>query len=243
MRPRARVPLSPGPRPGRDPAWVVVPAGGRGVRMGSKKQGLPVFGRPILRWTLDVLEATPQVAGVVVAVPPEDVVSWRRRLRGCRKLRAVVAGGTERQDSVARGLAAVPASVGWIAVHDGVRPCITPRLVAAVLEAARAHDAAIAALPVAETLKRGLGGWVKDTLDRDGIWTVQTPQAFRAHLLREAHRRAAAEGVLATDEASLVERLGVPVRLVPGLPGNVKITRPDDLPLARTLLRMRERRG
>jgi 2-C-methyl-D-erythritol 4-phosphate cytidylyltransferase len=84
---------------------------------------------------------------------------------------------------------------------------------------------------------------VKDTLDRDGIWTVQTPQAFRADLLREAHRRAAAEGVLATDEASLVERLGVPVRLVPGLPGNVKITRPDDLPLARTLLRMRERRG
>jgi 2-C-methyl-D-erythritol 4-phosphate cytidylyltransferase len=207
--------------------------------MGRKKQGLPLLGRPVLRWTLDVLERTPQVTGVVVAVPAEDVGSWRRRLRACRKVRAVVAGGAERQESVARGLAAVPPSVAWVAVHDGVRPCITPALVGTVLLAARAHAAAVAALPVAETLKRGADGWVKDPIDRTGVWTIQTPQAFRAAVLREAHRRAAAEGVLATDEASLVERLGVPVRLVPGLPGNIKITRPDDLPLARAVLRAR----
>jgi 2-C-methyl-D-erythritol 4-phosphate cytidylyltransferase len=219
--------------------WVVVPAGGLGVRMGRKKQGLPLLGRPVLRWTVDVLEQTPQVTAVVVAVPAADVASWRRRLRPCRKVRAVVAGGAERQESVARGLAAVPASVAWVAVHDGVRPCITPALVGTVLSAARLHAAAVAALPVAETLKRGVDGWIRDAVDRTGVWSIQTPQAFRAGVLREAHRRAAADGVLGTDEASLVERLGVPVRLVPGLPGNIKITRPDDLPLARAVLRTR----
>jgi len=222
-------------------AWAIVPAGGRGVRMGEKKQGLPLWGRPVLRWTLDVLEETPAVRGVVVVVPAEDVARWRRRLARCRKVRAVVAGGPERQESVARGLAAVPVDAGWILVHDGVRPCVTPGLVTRVLAAARAHEAAIAALPIAETLKRGPDGWVKETVDRDGLWAVQTPQAFRAHLLREAHRRAAADGVVGTDEASLVERLGVAVRLVPGLPENVKITRPDDLPLAWALLRGRRR--
>jgi 2-C-methyl-D-erythritol 4-phosphate cytidylyltransferase len=209
--------------------------------MGRKKQGLPLAGRPVLRWTLDVLARTPVVAGVVVAVPAEDVAAWRRRLRGCRKLRAVVAGGGERQDSVACGLAAVPAAAGIIVVHDGVRPCVTPALVTRVVEAARVHGAAVAALPVTETLKRGPGGWVRETLDRDGVWAVQTPQGFRGPLLRRAHRRAAADGVLGTDDAALVERLGHRVRLVPGLPGNVKITHPADLPLARALLRGRRR--
>ena len=216
--------------------WVVVPAGGRGVRMGRKKQDIRVRARPVLRWTLDVLEATREVQGIVVAVPAEDVPAWRRRLRGCRKVRAVVAGGEDRQASVARGLAAVPSTAALILVHDGVRPCITPALVRRVVEAARAHGAAVAALPVAETLKRGAEGWVKETVPRDGLWAIQTPQGFRAALLREAHRRAAADHVVGTDEAALVERLGAPVRLVAGLPGNLKITRPEDLPLARRVL-------
>jgi 2-C-methyl-D-erythritol 4-phosphate cytidylyltransferase len=210
--------------------------------MGRKKQDIRVGARPVLRWTVDVFEATGEVAGVVVAVPAEDVLLWRRRLRSCRKVRAVVAGGAERQASVACGLAAVPETVPWILVHDGVRPCITPTLVRAVIAATRAHGAALAALPVAETIKRGAEGWVKETVPRDGLWAIQTPQGFRADLLREAHRRAVADGVLGTDDGALVERLGAPVRLVPGLPGNVKITRPDDLPLARRLLIARGRR-
>ena len=220
----------------RDAVWAVVPAGGRGVRMGRKKPGILLAGRPVLAWTLGVFERTPVVRGVVVAVPAEDVAGWRRRLRGCGKVAAVVAGGAERQGSVRRALEAVPADVTWVVVHDGVRPCITPDLVRRVLEAAREHGAAVAALPVTETLKRGVDDWVKETVDRTGLWAVQTPQAFRAALLREAHRRAAAEGVLATDDAALVEWLGAPVRLVPGLPGNIKITRIEDLPLARALL-------
>jgi 2-C-methyl-D-erythritol 4-phosphate cytidylyltransferase len=204
--------------------------------MGRKKQDIRVAARLVLRWTLDVFEATGEVQGVVVAVPAEDVQTWRRRLRECRKVRAVVAGGRERQESVARGLAAVPPTAPWILVHDGVRPCITPELVRRVVEATRAHGAAVAALPVAETLKRGAEGWVTETVPRDGLWAIQTPQGFRAELLREAHRRAAADGIRGTDDAALIERLGASVRLVPGLPGNVKITHPGDLPLARRLL-------
>jgi 2-C-methyl-D-erythritol 4-phosphate cytidylyltransferase len=211
--------------------------------MGRKKQDIRLGTRPLLRWTLDVLEATGEVEGIVVAVPTEDVQVWRRRLRGCRKVRAVVAGGGERQESVARGLAAVPSTAAWILVHDGVRPCITPELVRRVAEATRAHGAAVAALPVAETLKRGAEGWVKETIPRDGLWAIQTPQGFRAALLRDAHRRAATDGVVGTDDAALVERLGTPVRLVPGLPGNLKITRPEDLPLARRALETAARRG
>jgi 2-C-methyl-D-erythritol 4-phosphate cytidylyltransferase len=211
--------------------------------MGRKKQDIRVGARPVLRWTLDVFDATAEIAGVVVAVPAEDVEVWRRRLRRCRKVRAVVAGGAERQESVARGLAAVPPGAPWILVHDGVRPCITPALVRRVVEATRAHGAAIAALPVAETLKRGADGWVAETVPRDGLWAIQTPQGFRADLLREAHRRAIATRIRGTDDAALVERLGTPVRLVPGLPGNVKITRPEDLPLARQLLARRAGRS
>jgi 2-C-methyl-D-erythritol 4-phosphate cytidylyltransferase len=222
-------------------AWAVVPAAGRGVRMGRKKPGIRLAGRRVLLWTLDVLAASPAVAGVVVAVAAEDLSAWRRQLRGYPKVRAVVAGGAERQASVASGLAAVPAEVRWIIVHDGVRPCITPALVARVLAGARHAGAAIAALPIAETVKRAPERWVKETIERDGLWAVQTPQAFEAGLLREAYRRAAADGVTATDDAGLVERLGTRVQVVLGLPGNVKITRPEDLPLARALLAARRR--
>lgn len=225
--------------------WAVVPAAGRGVRMGRKKAAIILAGRPVLRWTVDVLEATREVGGVVVAVPAEDVAAWRRRLQGFGKVGSVIAGGADRQDSVRLGLAALPDDVEWVVVHDGVRPCVTPELVRRVLAAGREHGAAIAALPVAETVKRGVDGWVTGTVNRDGLWAIQTPQAFRVDLLREAHRRAAEDGITGTDDAMLVERLGVPVRLVPGLPGNLKITRPEDLPLARALLAVRgaARRG
>jgi 2-C-methyl-D-erythritol 4-phosphate cytidylyltransferase len=225
-----------------EPVWVVVPAGGQGARMGRKKQAIVVGGRSVLGWTLRALAAATAVTAVVVAVPAPDLADWRRRLRRYPKVRAVVAGGTERQESVARGLAAVPADVPWILVHDGVRPCVPPDLVERVVEGARAYGAAVPALPVAETLKRGAEGWVAGTVPRDGLWAVQTPQGFRGDLLREAHRRAAAAGVLGTDDAALVERLGVRVRLVPGSPGNVKLTRPEDLPLVRALLTVHGRR-
>jgi 2-C-methyl-D-erythritol 4-phosphate cytidylyltransferase len=145
----------------------------------------------------------------------------------------VVAGGRTRQDSVWLALQAVPDDAQLVVVHDAVRPLITAKLVDAVVAAAATSGAAICALPVAETVKRVRGDLVESTLDRSELWAVQTPQAFRADLLREAHEKARRDGIVGTDDAMLVERLGHPVRVVPGLPENVKITTPEDLRRAR----------
>jgi 2-C-methyl-D-erythritol 4-phosphate cytidylyltransferase len=220
---------------------VIVPAGGVGTRLGRRtpKQFLALGGAPILAATLRHFARHPRVDLVVVAAPG-------RHLERCRRLAArvvrrpavaVVAGGGTRQESVARALAAVPPEVGIVIVHDAVRPFITRALVDAVARAAEATGAAICALPIAETVKRVSGDLVEATVDRAGLWAVQTPQAFRAALLREAHDKARRDGVVGTDDAMLVERLGHPVRVVRGSEGNVKITTPQDLRRARGLLR------
>jgi 2-C-methyl-D-erythritol 4-phosphate cytidylyltransferase len=145
----------------------------------------------------------------------------------------VVAGGATRQASVRQALQAAPNDVDVVLVHDAVRPFIDRRLIDAVVAAAVTHGAAICALPLTETIKRVRDGVVETTLDRSGLWAVQTPQGFRIAVLREAHDKAQRDGVIATDDAMLVERLGQPVRVVPGLASNVKITTPADLRRAR----------
>jgi 2-C-methyl-D-erythritol 4-phosphate cytidylyltransferase len=138
-----------------------------------------------------------------------------------------------RQDSVWLALQAVPRDADVIIVHDAVRPLITRRLIDEVVRAVADSGAAICALPITETIKRVRDDVVEATLDRSELWAVQTPQAFRAALLREAHEKARRDGVVGTDDAMLVERLGHPVRVVKGLAENVKITTPDDLRRAR----------
>jgi 2-C-methyl-D-erythritol 4-phosphate cytidylyltransferase len=138
-----------------------------------------------------------------------------------------------RQDSVWLALQAVPRNADIIVVHDAVRPLITRGLIDAVVGAVAESGAAICALPINETVKRVRQDVVEATLDRSELWSVQTPQAFRADLLREAHEKARRDGVVGTDDAMLVERLGHPVRVVRGLPENVKITTPEDLRRAR----------
>jgi 2-C-methyl-D-erythritol 4-phosphate cytidylyltransferase len=225
------------PPRGAGPAIAVVPAGGTGRRMGSArpKQYLRVGAVPLLVATLRALARGREIAGLVVAAPPDRVDTTRALLRRHRVARvlAVVAGGTERQDSVWQALQATPASVSWIVVHDAARPFISPALVSSVLAAARTHGAATCGLPVRETVKRVRDGAVEATLDRAGLWTIQTPQAFRRELLWEAHEKARREGRRGTDDAVLVEWLGAPVAVVEGLPGNLKITTPGDLRAAR----------
>ena len=131
------------------------------------------------------------------------------------------------------GLLALPGRLDVVVVHDAVRPLITRRLIDDVVRAAIESGAAICALPIAETVKRVRDGLVEATLDRAELWAVQTPQAFCADLLRGAHERARRDGIVGTDDAMLVERLGHPVRVVAGLPGNIKITTPEDLRRAR----------
>ena len=212
---------------------AVIPAGGVGARLGARtpKQFLRIGRTPILAMTVRHFTRHPSMAAVVVAAPAAHLALTRRILArtGRGAPATVVAGGPTRQDSVWLALLALPGPVDVVVVHDGVRPLITRRLVDDVVRAAVESGAAICALPIAETVKRVCGGFVEATLDRSELWAVQTPQAFRADLLREAHEKARRDGVGGTDDAMLVERLGHPVRVVAGLPGNVKITTPEDL--------------
>lgn len=223
-----------------DSVAVVVPAGGSGTRLGRRtpKQFLRLGGVPILARTVRHFVRHPAVDVIVVAVPAAHVARARALLGRPRARTAltVVAGGRTRQESVRLALQAVPAAAGLVLVHDGVRPLITRALIDAVLRATVADGAATCGLPLVETVKRVREGRVEATLDRTGLWTVQTPQGFRAALLREAHDKARRDGVEGTDDAMLVERLGQAVRMVPGLEQNVKITTPRDLGRARRLL-------
>ena len=213
---------------------ILIPAGGLGTRIGSRtpKQFLRLGGAPILAMTLRHFTGHPGVAAVVVAAPEAHVARTRAVIRRWRGVE-VVAGGATRQESVWCALQAAPGDADVVVVHDAVRPFINRALIDAVVTAATTSGAAICALPIAETVKRVRDDVVEATLDRVGLWAVQTPQAFRAALLREAHEKARRDGIVGTDDAMLVERLGHPVRVVPGLTGNVKITTPEDLRRAR----------
>jgi 2-C-methyl-D-erythritol 4-phosphate cytidylyltransferase len=218
---------------------AVISAGGVGARLGARtpKQFLRLGTMPILAATVRHFARHPAVRAVVVAAPEAWVARARRILRPVvtDATLTVVAGGRTRQDSVWLALGAAPEDAQIVVVHDGVRPFVTRRLIDAVVRAATTEGAAICGLPMTETVKRVRDERVERTLDRSELWVVQTPQAFRADLLREAHEKARRDGVVGTDDGMLVERLGHPVRVVRGLVENVKITTPADLRRARLL--------
>jgi len=224
---------------------AVVPAGGSGRRMGRRrpKQYLVLGGMPLIVRTARALAGA--VDGVVVTAPAGRVEATRRLLARyrVRRILGVVAGGAERQDSVWRGLQVVPPEARWVIVHDAVRPFVTADLVGRVLAAARIHGAATCGVPVRETVKRVRKTVVESTLDRDGLWLTQTPQAFRRELLWEAHDQARRDGYSGTDDAVLVERLRRRVAMVAGSPQNLKITTPEDLRTARLWVGRAGRRG
>jgi 2-C-methyl-D-erythritol 4-phosphate cytidylyltransferase len=221
-----------------------VVAGGSGRRFGGRKQFLPLAGHPVASWA--VRAANSVADGVVLVVPAPDASDADEdgtgdtapapgaSGEGALGASCVVSGGATRADSVRAGLAAVPADAVVIVVHDAARPLASPELFAAVVDAVRddAVDGAIPVVPVTDTLKRVLGGRVVDTVDRDGLLAVQTPQAFAAGALRAAH----AGGGQATDDAGLLEVAGLTVAAVEGDPRNLKLTRPEDLALAEALL-------
>jgi 2-C-methyl-D-erythritol 4-phosphate cytidylyltransferase len=218
---------------------ALIPAGGIGARLGRRtpKQFLALGRGPILAATVAHFARHPAIDAIVVAAPAAHVDRARRALRGLRGRGAVIVvpGGQTRQESVWLALQAGPGDAALVVVHDAVRPFITRGLIDAVVDAARRAGAAICALPVSETVKRVRGDEVEATIDRTGLWTVQTPQAFHADLLREAHEKARRDGVVGTDDAALVERLGHPVKVIHGLEGNLKITTPGDLRRARRI--------
>lgn len=223
--------------------YAIVLAAGRGRRMGGglPKQFLSLAGRPLLFHALKAFELADSVDRVVLVAPADRVDRCREDVRawGIGKVTSVVAGGEKRQDSVAEGLGAVPATASVIAVHDGARPLILPEQIDAVVGLAREKGSAALGTPVTDTVKEIEGGRVLRTLDRSRMWRVQTPQAFRAPILREAHGEAARRGCLGTDDASLVEQLNAPVHVAPGREDNLKITAQEDLAMAESILRSR----
>lgn len=223
---------------------AIVPAAGSGVRFGGlvPKQYLPLAGLPLLAWTLKALVASGRVDCLIVVAPPGQEARCRAEILDPCGLVVdrLVPGGADRQASVLAGLAAAPSETDIVAIHDGARPLVTPEIVSAAVVAAAAHGGAVVAIPVTDTIKvADAEDRVAETLPRGRLWAAQTPQAFRAAWLREAHERALAEGFRGTDDAVLVERLGFPVRLVPGSPDNLKVTTMADLAQAEQILRGR----
>ena len=214
---------------------AIIAAGGRGARFGAArpKQLLTLGGVPILQRSVEALLAHPRVRDLVVALPPDLAANPPSYLRHPDKPVIVVEGGARRQDSVARAFARVPRDTEIVVIHDAARPLVTPDLIERTIAAAVEHGAAIAAVRATDTVKRGDNeGTVVETLAREHIYLVQTPQAFRVPVLRDALR----ESGDATDEAALAERAGHRVQLVEGDARNVKITTPEDLRAAEHLL-------
>lgn len=238
--------------------FVIVPAAGLGTRMAPvssakarkrapSKQFKELGGVPILVHTLRKFAATPAVYEIVVALRKDEIAGFRAQVEKqypeiLSKRFRLVEGGEHRQDSVANalaGLAADPEDV--VLVHDAVRPFVTPEIILHVIEAAEQHQAAIAGLPAVDTVKQvertANGAIIKATIPRAGIVMAQTPQGFRYDILKKAFADAATDGFLGTDEASLIERAGLPVVVVMGSPKNIKITTPGDMELAEFYLK------
>jgi len=219
---------------------AIIPAGGQGTRMGGTvpKQFQALRGKPILHYTLKTLQESELIDSLVLVVPQNELENARADwLERPPVVKQVVVGGEKRQDSVFNGYQALPADTDIVLVHDGVRPFLSKEMIRVTIEAAEKWGAAITAIPVNDTLKKVDGsGKVERTVEREGLWRVQTPQAFRYDLLGQAFRKAQADSFYGTDEAALIEYLGQEVRVVDGSEWNLKITRPEDLVLGESIV-------
>ena len=221
---------------------AIIAAAGQGTRMGGKraKQFLELAGIPIIIHTLKRFEQCEVIQEIIVVLPAQESAEFLSLADkyGLRKLAKVVPGGITRAESVLRGLRAVrEATAEIVAVHDGVRPFVTPEEITRTVEAARVHEAAVLVAPVTDTIKEVESEQVARTLNRGQVRRALTPQCFRYSVLRRAYEQADVLDPDLTDDSVLVERLGTTVAIVEGSPRNIKITQPQDLAIAEVLLR------
>ncbi|CAG7656783.1 2-C-methyl-D-erythritol 4-phosphate cytidylyltransferase [Paenibacillus allorhizosphaerae] len=226
----------------KDKLGIVIVAAGKGSRMGTQesKQYLQIDDKPILVHTLLRFNRMDAVDEIVLVTGPDDVERCKGYAEqyGLGKIKRIIPGGKERQDSVYQGLLTLTGYVEWVMVHDGVRPFAAEEHIMACLAKAKVTGAAVLAVPVKDTIKVvDRDGFIKATPDRSSLWAIQTPQAFRFSLLVEAHEQARRESFLGTDDAMLVERLGTKVAVVEADYYNIKITTPEDLPWAEWIIR------
>jgi 2-C-methyl-D-erythritol 4-phosphate cytidylyltransferase len=220
---------------------LVVPAAGSASRLDHvDKTVVPLAGRPSLLWILDAFAETGLIDEVAIAVSQRNRNTVNDLVRCYRDRYAVrvVAGGASRRESVARAVSALSDRVSLVVIHDAARPLVSSGIISAVIEAGEQHGAAIAAVPITDTVKRVTDRVIHETLDRSTLMLAQTPQAFRREWLAHAYRTIDTE-IEATDEASLLERAGYAIQVVSGSSENLKITTPMDLELANWLLTRR----
>ncbi len=211
---------------------AVVPAAGRGTRFGSphNKIWADLGGRTVLSWTLSALHSHPEIDAIVLVGAVEELDRLRDEAAGLGKVAAVVAGGSTRQESVGNGLMALPEACELVLVHDAARPAVSPALITRVIEATRRVGAAVPGLPLSDTIKRAdPEGTILETVPREGLYAVQTPQGARLESLRAAYTALGNRVANMTDEAGILESAGFPVAIVPGEETNIKITRSGDL--------------
>lgn len=223
---------------------LLIVAAGSGRRMGAaaNKLLLPLLGRPVLAWTLEAALASEAIRWIGIVGQPVDAAAVAAIVAAAGADRPVqwILGGDTRQDSVRRGLAALPEGAEGVLIHDGARCLVEPSLFGRCAEAVARGEAVIAATPVTDTIKQvDDSGRISATPDRQMLWAAQTPQGFPVSTLVEAHAQAEAEGWSVTDDASLFERLGLPVRVLEAAPSNIKLTTPIDLTLAEAVLTAR----
>lgn len=223
---------------------LLIAAAGSGRRMGAdgNKLLLQVAGRPVLAWTLDAALACPAIRWIGIVGQPVDAEPIAAIVAAANPDRPVewILGGDTRQESVSRGLAALPPGAEGVLIHDGARCLVEPELLERCVAAVAAGAAVIAATPVTDTIKQvDGGGTITATPDRSALWAAQTPQGFPVAQLRQAHATATAEGWSVTDDAALFERLGLPVQVLQAPPSNIKLTTPFDLTIAEAVLAAR----
>jgi 2-C-methyl-D-erythritol 4-phosphate cytidylyltransferase len=220
---------------------ALITAAGKGQRMQNQtpKQYLPLGGRPILAQTIQVFEKSTSVDEIYVIVPAEQMEMVEKEIvekYEFKKVLKVVRGGKLRQQSVWNGLKAIRSECSIVIIHDGVRPFVTQKMIEQSIKAAAETGAAVVAVPAKDTVKRAVKGKKIQTLPREEIWLAQTPQSFQFALLMKAYQKANKEEITGTDDAFLVEQLGHPIALIEGDYTNIKITTPEDLAFAETIL-------
>jgi 2-C-methyl-D-erythritol 4-phosphate cytidylyltransferase len=226
------------------PVGAVVAAGGSSARMSGRDKTLAtVAGRPVIEWVLDAFRRVSGIDELVVVTSDRNRDTITELLEAYPPSSRVrfSAGGETRQDSVASGVRALSSSIDLVLIHDAARPLVTPDLIARAIASGRASGAAVAAVPVTDTIKRvDRSGAVRETLDRAELWAVQTPQVFRRDWLEAAFAKCAGSGRTFTDEGGLIEWAGHTVRVFPGAVENLKLTTASDLIVADALLRARQ---
>ena len=221
----------------QDTSAVIIVAAGNSRRMqGRDKLWTPLAGRITLARTIDVFEGSPIIDTIILVLSSEriNVATTLCQREDWHKIAALVPGGHRRQDSVRLGLdalAKIDPTCQWVMIHDGARPFVTPALLEAGLQTAQQHQAAIAAVPVKDTIKLVHEGNVRSTIDRSQLWAIQTPQVFSFQLIHQAHHSSIAQSDV-TDDAALLEQSGQSVKIFPGAYTNIKITTQEDFLLA-----------